>query len=198
MILSHLAIGKPELLFLVAIFLIALTITIVFRKSKYRASLWLTTAAILVAELVLVGYMQDKYDRSRYNNYSNSNNNINQNDGKPDVVALLNERVSKESHGALQVVDFEVQSSNPVHFGGVEMYSYNGNMILEAERDLYKRGNRMEGYWQGYYCYDKPEDESMGGFKSIYDYKYFAKGSRIRLERKVAFKKTDQGWQLPQ
>ena len=81
-------------------------VTIVFRKSKYRASLWLTTAAILVAELVLVGYMQDKYDRSRYNNYSNSNTDNNQNDGKPNVVALLNEQVSKESHGALQVVDF--------------------------------------------------------------------------------------------
>jgi len=111
------------------------------------------------------------------------------------VRDYLTARVTSESGGALALHAFTKTNGYQQELMGMKMYVLEWQVEIEFQREAWKAGNALVGYWDNFgLTLEKPGFWQSFGMASAP--KLFEKGTRVRLGGQSTLLKTDQGWRV--
>jgi hypothetical protein len=116
-------------------------------------------------------------------------------DRESKVREFLSERITSESQGALKLETFTKTNGYEQDGMGMKMYVLGWQADILTQKEIWKGGNPLEGYWQSFGVMSKKPgfwDSYIAGGST----KHFGIDAKIRLTGESNLMKTEQGWRV--
>jgi len=108
---------------------------------------------------------------------------------------FLQQRVSTESRGAINLDSFSKTNGYEQELMGTKMYVLEWRAEVSIRQDVWKGGNNLIGYW-GSFGVMTEEPSSMDSLMMASAPRRFAKGTVVTFTGQCALRKTDNGWRV--
>lgn len=113
-------------------------------------------------------------------------------DNRESIVRdYLTQKAVDESHGAIMLQTFQKTNGYDQQAQGLKLYIMEWQVEVSVQREAWKGGDAIAGYWQDFTAAPGRPDGFMAA-----SWKRFKKGASVRLTGQSTLLKTDNGWRV--
>lgn len=116
-------------------------------------------------------------------------------DERPEIVRdYINKKVNQESEYSIELMNFNKTNGISKELMGQELYELEFTATVEMLRDIWKRGNPIEGYWNNFYVFlEEPSGWDRFTAGSV---RHLIQGQQLILNGTINLENTENGWRV--